>query len=291
MKTTSAIPIAFAVSLLAFTSISFAQSTVIYGNTSDRYGTLTGWENRGATVTFNDIGTFSEPIGGLAVSSNDGYAVSFESPSNYSIFNVNNPSVVSYDSATSVDYLDALVYDPFDGVVYAHSDQGLMHTFDPSGAQTTHGFLSGNGVDGATIQWGSHGDLAIYPDSNYMYQVGFDVSLQDDSSDNWHSLLLIDTNYLTNAIRIGQVSTDFGLIWGLAFDESGSLFGVTDSSYMIEIDRTNGSVLWSAPIVDTSNTSVAMWDLASNPHTTVPEPSGALLVAFTGILTLLRRRR
>lgn len=278
--------------VVALSASCLAQSsTVFYANTSDRLGTLTGWETRGPEVLFNDLATFPAPIGGLAVSHEYVYAVSVESPSRYYIFDLNDPSVILETGTTSVNILDSLVYDPYDGVVYAHSDQGIMYTFDPDGTQTVHGELTGPGVGGTPVVWGSHGDLAIARDSSVMYQIGFDVALQDETSVNWHSLLRIDTGDLTGAVRIGQVPYNYGRIWGLAFDEYGSLFAVTSDSYMLEIDPSNGGILWSAPIVDSNGNSVALWDMASNPHSVVPEPSSSLLVMLMGACALLRRGR
>lgn len=116
------------------------------------------------------------------------------------------------------------------------------------------------------------------------------MALPNATSPNWHSLLLIDTSDVTSVTRIANIPTTHGLIWGLAFDELGSLYAVTSDSYMLEIDISNGSILWEAPIVDSSGNSISLWDLSSNPQT-VPEPSSALLVGIMGAVLLLKRKR
>lgn len=199
---------AFTLPLFSFLLLSMSShaQTVIYGNTSNRLGILNGWEDRGSSVTFNDIGTFSAPTGGIAVSDVNGYAVSFDSPSIYSSFDLSDPSVITHSAATTGNGLDSLVYDPVSGIVYSHSDFGSMHSFASDGTETNYGILSGLGVGGSPVEWGSHGDLAIAPDSNNMYQIGFDLALGNETSENWHSLLLIDiSGDLTSATRIAQV--------------------------------------------------------------------------------------
>lgn len=121
-------------------------------------------------MIFHDIGSFSTSIGAIAVTSDMGYGVAYSTPSMLHTFTLSNPSTTAPYINTTAGALDAMVYNPSDSLLYAQSDLGGFYTYTLDGVETYYGVPTGLGFDGVTmVGWGSHGDLAIAPNSSSIY--------------------------------------------------------------------------------------------------------------------------
>lgn len=273
--------------LVVLSTVAVAQSnTTFYANTEKSLGILTGWEERSSTVYFNKIMDLPYSTGGIAVYEDRAYAVEYTNNNRFYSFNLSgDPDYQTY--TTGGEALDALVYDPYNHIMYGTGDDGMVYTYTPEGVVTEIGFLIGLNASGVETVWGSHGDFALTPDGREIYHAASNVG-----STSPHVLVKMSVDDITHAEYIGVIPTDYGRVWGMAFDnETGSLFAVTHTSHMLEINPNNGAILWAAPVVDSvTNSSLSFWDLASY-TTPVPEPSSALLVGLVGVLGLTIRRR